>query len=140
MTSFPLSGIIKMKYTDKVIDHFQNPRNLGTIENPDAVGKVTSPVCGDIMELHMKIKDNIITDVKFRTFGCAAAVASSSILTEMIKDKTLEEALKITNQRIAEALGGLPEEKLHCSVLAEEGVKSAITSYLEKQKSSQLSN
>ncbi|MDI6839679.1 MAG: Fe-S cluster assembly scaffold protein NifU [bacterium] len=122
------------EYTKKVLEHFRNPRNVGVIENPDGVGKVTSPVCGDIMELYIKVKDDRIEDAKFQTFGCAAAVASSSILTEMIKGKTVEEALKITNERIAEALGGLPKEKVHCSVLAEDGVKSAIEDYQKKCK------
>ncbi|MCK4353120.1 Fe-S cluster assembly scaffold protein NifU [candidate division WOR-3 bacterium] len=123
-----------LEYTDKVIEHFRNPRNVGVIENPDGIGKVTSPICGDIMELYIKVKDNIIVDAKFQTFGCAAAVASSSILTEIIIGKPVKEALKITNKRIVKALGGLPKEKLHCSVLAEDGVKSAIEDYLRKAK------
>lgn len=126
-----------MKYSDKVIEHFKNPRNVGVIKDPDGVGKVTSPVCGDIMELYIKVKDNKIIDVKFQTFGCAAAIASSSVLSEMIKGKTINEALKITNERIADALGGLPKEKLHCSVLAEDGVKSAIEDYLKKLSTKQ---
>ncbi len=109
-----------------------HPRNVGKIENPDGVGKITSPVCGDIMELYIKVKNDRIADVKFQTFGCAAAVASSSILTEMIKGKKVGEILKITNKRITEALGGLPKEKLHCSVLAEDAVKSAIEDYLKR--------
>lgn len=122
-----------MQYTEKVIEHFRNPRNVGVIENPDGIGKVTSPVCGDIMELYIKVEDDTIVDVKFQTFGCAAAIASSSVLTEMIKGKSINEALEITNRRIAEALGGLPDEKIHCSVLAEDGVKSAIEDYLKKK-------
>ncbi len=122
-----------MEYSEKVIEHFRNPRNVGVIKNPDGVGKVTSPVCGDIMELYIKVKNNKLVDVKFQTFGCAAAVASSSVLTEMIKGKSVKEALEITNKRIVEALGGLPEEKLHCSLLAEDGVKSAIEDYLKKK-------
>ncbi len=124
-----------MEYSEKVIEHFRNPKNVGTIKNPDGIGKVTSPVCGDIMELYIKVKNDKIIDVKFQTFGCAAAVASSSVLTEMIIGKSIKEALEITNQRIVEALGGLPEEKLHCSLLAEDGVKSAIQDYLSKKKS-----
>ncbi len=123
-----------MEYSEKVLEHFRNPKNVGTIKNPDGIGKVTSPVCGDIMELYIKVKNDKIIDVKFQTFGCAAAVASSSVLAEMIKGKTIKEALEITNQRIVEALGGLPEEKLHCSLLAEDGVKSAIQDYLKKSK------
>ena len=121
-----------LDYTDKVLEHFRNPKNVGVMKNPDGVGKVTSPVCGDIMELYIKVKDEKIIDVKFQTFGCAAAVASSSVLTEMIKGKTIEEALEITNKRIIDALGGLPKEKLHCSILAEDGAKKAIEDYLRK--------
>lgn len=126
-----------MEYTEKVIEHFTNPRNVGVIENPDGVGKVTSPVCGDIMELYIKVEGDTITDAKFKTFGCAAAVASSSVLTEMIKGKSINEALEITNRRIIEALGGLPEAKLHCSVLAEDGVKKAIEDFLNKKSLTQ---
>ncbi len=123
-----------LDYTDKVLEHFRNPKNVGVMKNPDGVGKVTSPVCGDIMELYIKVKDEKIIDVKFQTFGCAAAVASSSVLTEMIKGKTIEEALEITNKRIIDALGGLPKEKLHCSILAEDGAKKAIEDYLRRKK------
>lgn len=133
--SVDIKRLVTMEYSEKVIEHFRNPRNVGVIENPDGVGKVTSPVCGDIMELYIKVEDDKIVDTKFRTFGCAAAVASSSVLTEMIKGKSIKEALEITNQKITETLGGLPEAKLHCSVLAEDGVKKAIEDYLNKKKS-----
>ena len=119
-------------YSEKVMDHFMHPRNVGEIENPDGVGKVGNPVCGDIMEMQLKIKDGIIVDVKFKTFGCGAAIATSSIATEMIKGKTIDEALKLTNKAVAEALDGLPPVKMHCSVLAEEAVKAAIDDYLKK--------
>jgi nitrogen fixation NifU-like protein len=120
------------QYSNKVMDHFRNPRNVGEIENPDGVGYVGNPVCGDIMEMYIKVKDKIITDVKFKTFGCGAAIATSSMATEMIKGKSIDEALALTNKAVAEALGGLPAVKLHCSVLAEEAVKSAIDDYLKK--------
>jgi len=123
-----------MKYTETLLEHFRNPRNVGIIEDADGVGRVTSPVCGDIMELYIKVKDERIVDVKFQTFGCAAAIASSSVLTELIKGKTINEALEITNKRIIDTLGGLPEEKVHCSVLAEDGVKKAIEDYKLRQK------
>jgi len=123
-----------MKYTETLLEHFRNPRNVGVIEDADGVGRVTSPVCGDIMELYIKVKDERIVDVKFQTFGCAAAIASSSVLTELIKGKTINEALEITNKRIIDTLGGLPKEKVHCSVLAEDGVKKAIEDYKTKQR------
>ena len=119
-------------YSEKVMDHFLHPRNVGEIENPDGVGKVGNPVCGDIMEMQLRIKDGVIMDAKFRTFGCGAAIATSSMATEMIKGKTIEEALKLTNQAVAEALDGLPPIKMHCSVLAEDAVKAAINDYLIK--------
>lgn len=119
-------------YSNKVMEHFRNPRNVGEMENPDGIGHVGNPVCGDIMEMYIKVKDNIITDVKFKTFGCGAAIATSSMATEMIKGKSLDDALKLTNQAVAEALDGLPPVKMHCSVLAEEAVKSAIDDYLKK--------
>ncbi|MBU0629741.1 MAG: Fe-S cluster assembly scaffold protein NifU [Candidatus Margulisbacteria bacterium] len=119
-------------YSEKVMEHFKNPRNVGEMENPDGIGKVGNPTCGDIMEMYIKVKDNIITDVKFKTFGCGAAIATSSMSTEMIKGKTIEEALKLSNRAVAEALGGLPPVKMHCSVLAEEAVKAAIDDYLKK--------
>ena len=121
-----------MAYSTKVMEHFKNPRNVGEMENPDGIGHVGNPVCGDIMEMYIKVKDNIITDVKFKTFGCGAAIATSSMATELIKGKSLEEALTLTNKAVAEALGGLPPVKMHCSVLAEEAVKAAIDDYLKK--------
>jgi nitrogen fixation NifU-like protein len=122
------------QYSEKVMDHFKNPRNVGEIENPDGVGHVGNPVCGDIMELYIKVKDGTIVDAKFKTFGCGAAIATSSIVTEMVKGKGIEEALKISNKAVAEALDGLPPVKMHCSVLAEEALKSAIEDYLKHQK------
>ena len=123
-----------MQYTEKVMDHFMNPRNVGVIENPDGYGKVGNQSCGDIMEIFLKVESDVITDIKFRTFGCASAVATSSAATEMIKGKTVREALELTNKRVVEELGGLPPAKLHCSVLAEEAVKLAIEDYLSKNK------
>lgn len=119
-------------YSEKVMDHFSNPRNVGEIPNADAVGQVGNPVCGDIMKITMKIENEVITDVKFKTFGCGAAVATSSMATELVKGKTIEEALQLTNAAVAEALDGLPPQKLHCSVLAEEAVKMAISDYYVK--------
>ncbi|MFH1386389.1 MAG: Fe-S cluster assembly scaffold protein NifU [bacterium] len=119
-------------YSNKVMEHFKNPHNVGEMENPDGIGHVGNPVCGDIMEMYIKVKDNIITDVKFKTFGCGAAIATSSMATDMIKGKSLEEAISLTNKAVAEALGGLPPIKMHCSVLAEEAVKAAIDDYLKK--------
>jgi len=121
-------------YSEKVMEHFRNPRNVGEMENPDGVGRVGNPVCGDIMELYIKVKDGIIADAKFKTFGCGAAIATSSMVTEMVKGKSIEEALKISNRTVAEALDGLPPVKMHCSVLAEEALKSAIEDYLNKSK------
>ena len=122
------------QYSKKVMDHFTNPRNVGEIENPDGVGHVGNPVCGDIMELYIKVDDGIIVDAKFKTFGCGAAIATSSIVTELVKGKAVEEALKISNKAVAEALDGLPPLKMHCSVLAEEALRSAIEDYLARQK------
>lgn len=122
------------QYSKKVMDHFKNPRNVGEIENPDGIGHVGNPVCGDIMELYITVKDGIIVDAKFKTFGCGAAIATSSMVTEIVKGKSLEEALKISNKTVAEALDGLPALKMHCSVLAEEALKSAIKDYLNKSK------
>ncbi len=122
------------QYSKKVMDHFQNPRNVGEIENPDGVGHVGNPVCGDIMELYIKVKDGIIVDAKFKTFGCGAAIATSSMVTEIVKGKSLKDALKISNRTVAEALDGLPAVKMHCSVLAEEALRSAIEDYLNKSK------
>jgi len=121
-------------YSDKVMEHFKNPRNVGEIENPDGIGHVGNPVCGDIMELYIKVEDNIIADAKFKTFGCGAAIAASSMVTKLVKGKTIDKALKISNRAVAEALGGLPPIKMHCSVLAEEALKSAIEDYLIKSK------
>ncbi len=119
-------------YSEKVMDHFSNPRNVGEIENADGIGEVGNPKCGDIMKMYLKIENDVIVDVKFKTFGCGAAIATSSMATELIKGKTIQEALKLTNQAVVEALDGLPPVKLHCSVLAEEAVKSAIKDYLQK--------
>jgi nitrogen fixation NifU-like protein len=119
-------------YSTKVMEHFANPRNVGEIENADGIGKVGNPVCGDIMNMYIKVENDVITDVKFKTFGCGAAIATSSMATEMIKGKTIEEALKLTNEAVAEALGGLPKVKMHCSVLAEQAVRRAIDDYLRK--------
>ena len=122
-----------LPYSEKVMDHFRNPRNVGVMENPSGVGKVGNPVCGDVMELFIKVENDIITDTRFRTFGCGAAIATSSMVTELVKGKTLEEALKISNKAVAEALGGLPPIKMHCSVLAEKALKAAIDDYRKKQ-------
>ena len=119
-------------YSTLVMEHFANPRNVGEIEDADGVGKVGNPVCGDIMNMYIKVENNVITDVKFKTFGCGAAIATSSIATEMIKGMTIDEALRLTNEAVAEALGGLPKVKMHCSVLAEQAVRSAIDDYLRK--------
>ncbi|OHB41896.1 MAG: Fe-S cluster assembly scaffold protein NifU [Planctomycetes bacterium GWB2_41_19] len=121
-----------MQYSTKVMDHFANPRNVGEFPDADGVGEVGNPACGDIMKMSIKVKDNVIVDVKFKTFGCGAAIATSSISTEMIKGKTVEEALTLTNKAVAEALGGLPPAKMHCSVLAEEAIEAAIDDYLKK--------
>lgn len=122
-------------YSEKVMDHFSNPRNVGEIEDANAVGQVGNPQCGDIMKIYMKINDEtqIIEDVKFKTFGCGAAIATSSMATELVKGKTVEEALKLTNQAVAEALDGLPPIKMHCSNLAEEAVHAAIANYYESR-------
>ena len=119
-------------YTETVMDHFLNPRNVGSIEDADGIGEVGNAKCGDIMKIYLKIEDNIIKDIKFETFGCGSAIASSSMATEMVKGKTIEDALKVTNKMVVDALGGLPVHKLHCSVLAEEALKSAIKDYYEK--------
>ena len=120
------------RYSEKVMEHFRNPRNVGEIKNPDGIGHVGNPVCGDIMEMYIKVENNIIVDAKFKTFGCGAAIATSSMVTELVKGKTVDEALKISNRAVVEALGGLPHIKMHCSVLAEEALKSAINDYLKK--------
>ncbi|MDD7538275.1 MAG: Fe-S cluster assembly scaffold protein NifU [Oscillospiraceae bacterium] len=119
-------------YSEKVMDHFRNPRNVGVIENADGVGEVGNPVCGDIMKIYLKIRDDTIADVKFETFGCGSAIASSSMATELIKGKPISDALQLTNKAVTEALGGLPAHKLHCSVLAEEAIKAALQNYYEK--------
>ena len=119
-------------YSEKVMDHFRNPRNVGVIEDADGVGEVGNPVCGDIMKIYLKIENDVIIDVKFETFGCGSAIASSSMATEMIKEKQISEALKLTNKAVTEALDGLPAHKLHCSVLAEEAIKKAIQDYYER--------
>ena len=121
-----------MVYSEKVMDHFTNPRNVGEIPDADGVGEVGKAKCGDIMKMYLKIDNGVITDVKFKTFGCGAAVATSSIATEMIKGKSVEEVLKITNKAVVEALDGLPAVKLHCSVLAEQAIKSALSDYYKK--------
>ena len=119
-------------YSEKVIEHFKNPRNVGEMENPDGIGHVGNPLCGDIMELYIKVNNGIIVDAKFKTFGCGAAIATSSMITEMVKGKNIDEALGISNKAVAEALDGLPPVKMHCSTLAEEALKSAIEDYLNK--------
>lgn len=121
-----------MQYTEKVMEHFMAPKNVGVMENPDGYGKVGNASCGDIMEIFLRIENDVITDVKFRTFGCASAIASSSVSTELVLGKTIEEALKITNKAVVDELGGLPPVKMHCSVLAEEAIKMAIEDYLNK--------
>ncbi|HSQ33729.1 MAG TPA: Fe-S cluster assembly scaffold protein NifU [Peptostreptococcaceae bacterium] len=118
-----------MQYSQKVMDHFMNPRNVGEIENASGIGEVGNAKCGDIMRVYLQIEDNIISDVKFKTFGCGSAIATSSMATEMIKGKTIEEALKLTNKAVADALDGLPPVKMHCSVLAEQAVKAALIDY-----------
>ena len=119
-------------YSEKVMEHFKNPRNVGEIENADGIGHVGNPVCGDIMELYIMVNDSTIIDARFKTFGCGAAIATSSMITEMVKGKRIEEALVISNRAVAEALGGLPPVKMHCSVLAEEALKLAIADYFDK--------
>jgi len=121
-------------YTEKVMEHFRNPRNMGEIPDADGVGTVGNPVCGDLMTIYIKVKDNKIADIKFKTFGCGAAIATSSMITELAKGKTLEEALKITRGNVAESLGGLPPIKMHCSNLAADGLHAAIEDYLKKKE------
>lgn len=121
-----------MLYSEKVMDHFRNPRNVGEIENADGVGEVGNAKCGDIMKMYLKIEDGVIVDVKFETFGCGSAIATSSMATELIKGKKVEEALALTNKAVVEALDGLPAHKIHCSVLAEEAVRAAIKDYYDK--------
>ena len=121
-----------MLYSEKVMDHFQNPRNVGKLEDADGIGEVGNAKCGDIMKMYIKVRDNVITDVKFNTFGCGSAIATSSMATEMIKGKTIEEALKLSNKAVVEALEGLPANKIHCYVLAEQAVKAAVKDYYDK--------
>ena len=121
-------------YSKKVLEHFENPRNVGAMENPDGLGKQGNPVCGDVMEIAIRVRDNKIEDAKFRTFGCCAAIATSSMVTEMVKGKTLEEAEKISKKAVAESLDGLPPAKMHCSNLAADALHDAIKDYKEKQK------
>ncbi len=121
-------------YSEKVMDHFSNPRNVGEIEDADGIGQVGNPVCGDVMKLTVKIEDDRVSDIKFKTFGCGAAVATSSMVTELVMGKTLDEAREISNKVVADALDGLPEQKLHCSNLAADALHKAIDDYLEKQK------
>lgn len=122
-----------MAYSEKVMDHFANPRNVGEIENADGIGEVGNAKCGDIMKMYIKVDNNVITDVTFKTFGCGAAIATSSMATELIKGKTIDEALKLTNKAVMEALDGLPPVKVHCSVLAEQAIKAAVSDYYTRQ-------
>jgi len=121
-------------YSKKVMDHFMNPKNVGIIENPDGYGKVGNPVCGDLMEIFIKVKDDIIEDIKFKTFGCGSAIATSSMVTELAKDKNIDEALKITRNDVADELDGLPPQKMHCSNLAADALQEAIKDYKNKKK------
>jgi len=121
-------------YSDKVMEHFRNPHNVGEIKDADGIGEVGNPVCGDIMKIYIKVKDDKIIDCKFKTFGCGAAIATSSMITEMVKGKDIDEALKISNKAVAEALGGLPPIKMHCSNLAADGLSNAIENYKQKSK------
>jgi len=119
-------------YTDKVVDHYQNPRNMGELDDPDGVGVVGNPVCGDMMQIQIKVQGERIEDVKFKTFGCGAAIATTSVATELIKGKTIEEALQVTNQDVIEVLGSLPPVKVHCSLLAEQAIRAAVEDYRSK--------
>jgi nitrogen fixation NifU-like protein len=127
----------EVPYSKKVMEHFMNPRNVGVIENPDGYGKVGNPVCGDLMEMYIKVKDDIITDIKFRTFGCGSAIATSSMVTELAKGKHIEEALKITRSDVANELDGLPPRKMHCSNLAADALHEAIKDYKQKKQNGQ---
>ena len=122
-----------MIYSEKVMDHFNNPRNVGSIEDADGIGEVGNAKCGDIMKMYMFIEDGVIKDISFKTFGCGAAIATSSIATDMVKGRTIEEALKLTNQQVVDELGGLPPAKIHCSVLAKEAIEAAIVDYYKRQ-------
>ena len=124
-------------YSDKVMDHFKNPRNMGEMEDADSVGEVGNPTCGDLMNIYIKVKDNVIDDISFQTFGCGAAIATSSMITELAKGKTLEEGMDITRKDVADALDGLPPIKLHCSNLAADGLHKAIENYLSKKNNNQ---
>lgn len=119
-------------YNETVMDHFHNPRNVGVIEDADGVGEVGNPKCGDIMKIYLKIENDVITDIKFETFGCGSAIASSSIATEMVKGRTVAQALQLTNKEVVDALGGLPAYKLHCSVLAEQAIQAAVKDYFDR--------
>jgi len=121
-----------MLYSEKVMDHFEHPRNMGVMADADGIGEVGNPVCGDIMKMYIKVRDGVITDVSFKTYGCTSAVASSSMATEMIKGKSIDEALELSNKAVTEALDGLPPQKIHCSVLAEEAVRAAVKDYYDK--------
>lgn len=121
-----------MLYSEKVMDHFENPRNVGKMEDADGIGEVGNAKCGDIMKMYIKVRDNVIVDVKFNTFGCGSAIATSSMATEMIKGKTIEEALQLSNKAVTEALDGLPPQKIYCSVLAEESVRAAVKDYYDR--------
>jgi len=121
-------------YSEKVLEYFHNPKNVGEIEDPDGTGQVGNVACGDIMKITITVAEDVITDIKFKTFGCAAAIATSSMITEMVKGKTLDEALKITNRDVAEELGGLPKQKMHCSNLAADALKAAIDDYIDRTK------
>ena len=121
-----------MLYSEKVMDHFQHPRNLGKMEDADGIGEVGNAKCGDIMKMYIKVEDNVITDIKFNTFGCGSAIATSSMATELIKGKSIDEALELSNKAVVEALDGLPAPKIHCSVLAEEAVKAAVKDYYDR--------
>jgi nitrogen fixation NifU-like protein len=123
-------------YTEKVVDHFQNPRNMGDLEDPDGVGVVGNPTCGDMMQIQIRVRDGRIEDVRFKTFGCGAAIATTSVATELIKGKTIEEALQVTNKDVMGILGGLPPIKVHCSLLAEEAIRAAVEDYRSKGKES----
>jgi len=120
-------------YSEKVMEHFSNPRNVGELPDANAIGQVGNPKCGDIMKIYMKIEDDVIKDISFKTFGCGAAIATSSMATELVKGKTIQEALALTNKAVVEALDGLPPQKIHCSVLAEQGIKAAIADYYKRQ-------
>ena len=128
-----------MAYSEKVMDHFQHPRNVGKMDDADGVGEVGNAKCGDILKIYIKVKDDIITDIKFNTFGCGSAIAASSMATEMIKGKPISQALELTNKAVVEALDGLPPAKIHCSVLAEEAVKAAIDDYYKKKAAKEQS-